>query len=125
MEKNMNKRLWVSGAIIGAALLGLLLGGVAEAKDEAPPASIETKILNAKSKADHQELAEYYEKEAKSLRASVQLQQEMYDVYGKVGFSEKNVLRRHCASLAKEYEEAARENLEMAKIHRRLAEKAK
>ncbi len=121
----MNKRSsWFMGVFCSVVLaFGLSLSGYAVSADQALSSSIEQKILAVKSKADHEALAAYYENEAKDIQATAQMHRSMSDAYEKVGFAEKNVLRRHCISLAQEYEAAANENLEMAKIHRGLAEK--
>ncbi len=122
------KSLWVSGAFCGAVLaLGLSFVGVSVSADQTTPSlSIEQKIIEAKSKADHEALATQYEKEAAELQAKAQDHKEMAKAYGKIGFLEgKHDLVRHCNNLVQKYDDAAKENLALAKVHRSLAEKMK
>ena len=126
----MNKRSsWLMGAICGAALaFGLSLGGYAVGSDEAPSSPMVQKILGAKSKADQEALAAQYEQEARELQAKAQEHREMARAYDKAGYfgpGGKFDLARHCNNLAKKYEDAAKESLALAKLHRGLAEKMK
>lgn len=118
----MNKRSsWFMGAFCGAALaFGLSLGGYAVGADGASPSPIVQKILGAKSKADAEALAAQYEQEAGELQAKAEEHREMAKAYrtGYFGPGGKFDLARHCSNLAKKYEEAAKEDLELAKLQR-------
>ena len=122
----MNKRSsWFMGAIgIAALALGLSLGGYAVA-DEASSSPMVQKILGAKSKADAEALAAQYEQEARDLQAKAQEHREMAKAYktGYFGPGGKFDLARHCSNLAKKYEEAAKEDLELAKLQRESVKK--
>ncbi|MDE2423946.1 MAG: hypothetical protein KGN31_07020 [Betaproteobacteria bacterium] len=127
MDKKSSR---IIGALCGAALvLGLSVGGFAVGADQTTSSSslsVEQKIIDAKSKTDHEALAAQYEKDAKDLQAKAQEHKEMARAYEKIGYlTEKHDFVRHCNSLAQKYEEAAKENLALAKLHRGLAVKAK
>ena len=124
MEK---KSAWIAGAVCGAALaFGLTLGGAATGADQGQPVSMAKKIKSAKSRADQEALAAQYEQEAKDLQKKAEEHKEMAKAYSETGFLEvKHDLVTHCEKLAREYADAAKEDLALAKLHRRLAEKAK
>ncbi len=119
------KSTWIAGAVCGAALaFGLTLGGYAVA-DEASSSPMVQKILGAKTKADAEALAAQYEQEAKDLQAKAEEHREMAKAYktGYFGPGGKFDMARHCSLLAKKYEEAAKEDLELAKLQRGSAKK--
>ena len=122
----MSKRLsWFMVAVCGAMLsFGLAFGGYAIGADQTPPVSVEQKILAAKSKAEHEELAVHYEQEAKTLQAKAEEHKEMAKAYGKSPLAEKHDFARHCNSIAQKYEAAAKDDLALAKLHRSLAKKS-
>ncbi len=102
----------------------LTLGGYAFGADQ-QPAALEQKIVGATTRADHESMAASYEQEAKALQAKAEEHRQMARAYGKIGFlKEKHNLVQHCDSLVKKYQEAAKENLALAKIHREIAVKA-
>lgn len=122
----MNKKLsWFTGAICGAVLaFGLSISGYAASAEQSPTPSIERTIRMANSKADHESLAAHYENEAKELQAKAQEHVEMSKAYAGTHMINKHDLENHCKRIAQRYTDAARESLEMAKIHRDLADKA-
>ncbi len=129
MEIIMNKKSsWLVGAICGMALtFGLSSGGYAVGADQ-PSSSMQQQIIGAKSNGDHEALAIQYENEAKELQAKAQAHKEMAKAYDKAGYfgpGGKFDTVRHCNNLARKYEDAAKENFALAKMHRGLAEKAK
>jgi hypothetical protein len=87
------------------------------------PMDMSQAVQNAKSKADHEALAEHYEEAAKEMQDKVdehkkllsQYQSESY-LYGK----QAQDLKAHCQRLIDVYEKAAEENLSMAKLHRQM-----
>ena len=112
-----------------ALTFGLSLGGYAVGADQAPSSAMEQQIIGAKSKADHEVLAAQYEQEAKGLQAKAQEHKQMAKAYDKAdgyfGSKGKFDMARHCNNIAQKYEDAAKENLALAKMHRSMAEKAK
>ena len=87
---------------------------------------MDTMIQSATTKADHEALATHYEQEAQALQAKAAEHRRMSQAYAKSGgyVATKTNLPQHCDALASTYEGAARENLELAKQHRQLAEGA-
>ncbi len=87
------------------------------------PMDMTQAVKNAKSKADHEALAEHYEEAAKEMQLKAdehkkllsQYQSESY-LYGK----QAEDLKAHCQRLIDIYEKAAEENLSMAKLHREI-----
>lgn len=121
------KSSWIAGAICGAVIaFGISLGGVAVGADQGQADSMVQKIESAKSKADQEALAAQYEQEAKELQAKAEEHKEMAKAYSRNPAMEvKHGLVTHCEKLAREYAEAAKEDLALAKLHHQLAEKAK
>jgi DNA mismatch repair ATPase MutL len=110
--------LMVWSAAIAASLT---LGGYAFGAGQ-EPAALEQKIVAATTRADHESMAASYEQEAKTLQAKAEEHRQMAKAYGKIGFlKEKHNLVQHCDSLVKKYQDAAKENLALAKIHREIA----
>src|SRR6266567_7620070 len=108
-------------AVLSAALAAsLTFGGYAFGAGEEPPA-LEQKIVGAKTKAHHESIAASYEQEAKVLEAKAEEHRQMAKAYGKIGFlKEKHSILQHCDSLVKKYQDAAKENLALAKIHHEI-----
>jgi endonuclease III-like uncharacterized protein len=82
----------------------------------------------AKTKAHHNALANHYEQAAKALQAKAdaekrELAEYVYHAayYGR----QTEDLKDHSKALIHVYEEAAEKNMQMAKAHRRMAERAK
>ena len=127
----MRKKLrWlVMGA--GVALLAAVatLGGCA-AEGPTKPAGLEQKIENARSRADHEAIASQYEQQAGVDKAAAEKhqryaksyrhRQQAWDTRGG-----QDSMAIHCENLAKTYQQAADENLALAKLHRQLAAEAK
>jgi DNA mismatch repair ATPase MutL len=106
-----------------ALAASLTLGGYAFGAGQESPA-LEQKIAGAQTRADHESIAASYEQEANALQAKADEHRQMVKAYGAFGFlKEKHNLVQHCDSLVKKYQDAARENLALAKIHREIAAK--
>ncbi len=82
-------------------------------------------IENARTKADHQALAAHYEQEAQALQDKAAAHETMAQTYQRGAYGKTGTtLSGHCEFLARTYREAAKENLELAKEHHKLAETA-
>jgi RecB family exonuclease len=111
---------------IAASLLALgLLAGCAPRNPH--PMDMSTAAQGAKTKADHEALAEHYEEAAKDAEAKAAEQQKMLDqykahsyLYGKQTYS----LQEHCDALISSYQRAAKANRNLAKLHREIAQSA-
>jgi hypothetical protein len=86
------------------------------------PAAIE----NARTRANHEALAESYEQEAEALRQKEEQHRKLLAAYEKSGGYEavKGGMIQHCNYLIRKYHELVEENLAMAKMHRQAAVKA-
>lgn len=90
----------------------------------------EPKIEKASSRLDHEELASQYEQQALADEDAAKRHRRYAAVYRKntsdrSGVEVHAALAAHCDKLARIYEQAASENLAMAKLHRQLAVTAK
>lgn len=120
--------------ILGIALMtstGLLFGcapsGAAFKTQELTAFDIETAVKNARTKTDHESIASYYEREAKSYQGKAKRYEKMSETYAHTGFvkGESPIhTSRHCDRLARTYREAAEKSLSLARQHGQLAEAA-
>ena len=111
-----------SGVVAGTVLL--LVSGCAPVGKM--PHDMETMIQTATTKGDHEALAMHYEQEAKALQEKAADHRRMAQTYAKSGRygGRPSTAAWHCDALASKYEGAASENLELATLHRQLAEEA-
>jgi hypothetical protein len=108
-------------AVVGMTTLISLPFGSAQQGD-----NIEQKIRDAKTAADHQVIAAYYEKEAHAAHAKYDQHLGMAKSYGTVpGLEDKAKAAAHCESIAKKYQEVAKEYEAMVAMHKTLAGQAK
>jgi len=77
-------------------------------------------IAKAKSPADHEAIAAYYDKEATEAEAKAEQHKKMADTYTKLRPDYKP-LPGHCRAEAKYYEGIATENRALAAAHRKMA----
>ena len=123
----MKGQSWLVAGI-PAALLGaiLSLGGCASIGGE-QHATLQQKTAAARTRADHEDLARYYEQEATVLQGKAQQHELRAIAYGPPSeyYRLENDFIRHCKYLASRYREAADENLALAKLHRQAAAAAK
>lgn len=121
MTKNFNWLAWVG---TGAAAAAITLAGCAT---EMPslPAGIEQKMENATTAADHNELASQYERQASADAATAKRHLGYAATYRRnksprSGVQAHENLAKHCEALARTYQQASDQNLEMARLHRAL-----
>jgi len=83
-------------------------------------------VKQASNKADHEQLAVSYDKEAAILLKKARKHEKLASVYKLTDYSRMALggdAARHCRSIAKKYREAAAENSALANLHRQQAEK--
>ncbi len=118
-----NRTKW----IIALLATTLILGGCI-AQEPKKTSGIEQRIESANSSSDHQAIAAEYEKQAATDKATSRMHRDLANKYkyltGHKSFAPGS-LSQHCSNLAKLYEQAAAENLELAKLHREAADAAK
>lgn len=104
----------------------LILGILAACAEMNPhPMDMSQAVQNAKTKADHNALAEHYEAEAEMFKRKVKEHQDLLAqyqaksyLYGRQAIN----LREHCEWLINAYEKAVEINLRMAEMHREMAQ---
>jgi hypothetical protein len=151
LEKTMsrNRRWLVFGATAFLAAAVFTLVGCA-AEGPLRPADVEQKIGAARTRADHQEIAAEYEKQADWARdaaerhrglartygawlsntphggAAIGAQGAARDVFAQSRAQKANQdLIEYCQNLARIYDQAAEQNLALARVHRQLAAETK
>jgi len=80
-------------------------------------------VQNAKSKADHEALAQHYEEAAKEMQLKVAEHKKLLSQYESESYlngRQAQDLKAHCQRLINVYEKAAEENLSMANLHRQM-----
>ena len=115
----------ILGACAGLLALSLSLGGYALSAGQEPALPVQ-KIETAKTRADHEALAAFYVQEANTAQAKAEEHKQMAEHYKKgIGYGNaKTTLIQHCDYIAHKYQETAKENQALAKLHRELAAKA-
>lgn len=120
----MTRRKIGTLALVAVMATGLALPNFrAAAADEM---NIEQRISTAKTAADHEAIAAYYEEQAKAARAKVEQHKRMSADYKKAGGSiAKTHLHEHCDGLVAIYNSAAKQYDALAATHRQMAKAAK
>ena len=121
----MNKTLVPKTSKFFLAILALTLT-ISGCAIETPkkPAGIEQRIQSARTTAEHEAIAAEYERQAQTDMATARQHRDMaktYKYYAGPRGTNPGALSLHCENLAKLYEEAANENVELAKLHREVA----
>ena len=117
-----------AGALLVTAVL--TFGGCA-AEGPVKPAGLEEKIEAARTRSDHQEIAVVYERQAQDDRTASERHRAWARRYDQRHLSSAGVrgpnpaMAEHCRNLARIYQQAAEENLALAKGHRQMAAEAK
>jgi outer membrane murein-binding lipoprotein Lpp len=87
------------------------------------PMDMNLAVQNAKTKADHEALAQHYEEAAKEMQLKVEEHKKLLRQYEAKSYQygrQAQDFQAHCERLINDYEKAAEENLEMAKMHRQM-----
>ena len=120
----MNRLTQNRAAIVAVVVAALSL--VATRSFAAEDFDIDKAIATAKTAADHEAIAAYYDKEAAEAQAKADSHAKMGEDYKKLGgaATEKVHLEQHCESLSKSYAGAAKEAKALAAAHRVMAKQA-
>ncbi len=110
--------------LIGAAIVGIALSQGAYAQTPATT-SLADKIASAKTRADHDAVAAEFDKQAETDKASAERHRKMAQAYTTAPWSKSSGagMVSHCKALIADYEKAAKQNAEMAKMHRAIGAK--
>lgn len=87
--------------------------------------SIEQMIAGAKTPADHEAIAAYYDQEARDMHEKHAKHQKMEEFYQKNPAMNKAGFSFHCDRIALNFQEAAKNYEDLAKLHREMAKPAK
>lgn len=109
-----------------ALLVSIALAGCASGPTSTPAAATQERIEAAQSRADHEALAAYYDREASAARATAAEHRKMAVSYQRYqpGRGGGN-MSAHCNSLARNYEGVATEFDGMSAGHRQMAAQAR
>ncbi len=105
-------------------LLGTLFMPVYRASaQEVTDANLDQSIAAAKTPAEHEAIAAYYDKEAADAEAKAKLHHAMHHRYEDFKMKPAD-MAHHCDELAKYFERVADQDKALAKEHREMAKKA-
>ncbi|MBI2751903.1 MAG: hypothetical protein HYX46_00060 [Betaproteobacteria bacterium] len=110
-----------------AVALAFVLGACAtqEAAKPAQRELLSQKAAAARTRADHEELAQWYVREAAAIGDKAAVHRRLRDGYASpLGGYGLTGFWQHCNSLVGRYEQAAQDLLALARLHRELAAKA-
>jgi hypothetical protein len=88
---------------------------------------LEKAIAGAKTRADHEAIASYYEKEGAAAKAKAAEHRRLAETYRTLSVSPRSQvpsMENHCRQLAQTYESAAADNAALAQAHRQMAQGA-
>ena len=113
----------ISAVVAALAITGLSYLSFSSAEEGK---SIEQMIAEAKTPADHEAIAAYYEKKAQEVHKEHAEHKTMSDAYASVSAVKMPTgMVAHCNTIAKKYEEIAKEYEALAKLHKDMAKHAK
>jgi ribulose kinase len=115
--------------LVGVPLLALGIAVAVPGMRAVPAhgADIEEMISSAKTPADHEAIASYYEGQAKEARQKAEEHRKMGEAYKKGGgaLAAKTHFHEHCEALTRSYNAEAKEYEALAASHRDMAKHAK
>jgi hypothetical protein len=118
-------KMWKSIVMV-AVFVAIGALGYAQLGSAQEGKSIEQMVTDAKTPADHEALAAYYEKEAQEAHQKHAEHLQLKAAYAKMPhLASKTGLPSHCDSIAKNYDQTAKEYEALAKAHRQMATSAK
>lgn len=83
-------------------------------------------VAAPRTRADHEERAAWYAREAESARERAAAHRRILDSYASSsGLYDVTGMVGHCTNLVHQYEQAAKDSTALAELHRRLAGEAK
>jgi hypothetical protein len=116
----------ITKALLTVSLTLGLLAGCAQPNPH--PMDMTTAIQNTKTKADHEALATHYEQAAHDAEVKVEEHKQLLAQYQEHSYlygRQAQMVEEHCESLIHEYQQIAQANLQMAKLHRQIADEIK
>jgi spore coat polysaccharide biosynthesis protein SpsF (cytidylyltransferase family) len=124
-RKNLKMKTWKSIGIVMIVLAVGTLGYVSVSVAEEGK-NVEQMIVDAKTPADHEAIAAYYDQEAKAAHQKHEEHLKLKASYEKIPhLASKTSLPWHCSTIAENYNKSAKEYEALAKLHRDMAKSAK
>jgi hypothetical protein len=122
------KPLYPALALLFGAFLFACAPSGSMTKTEAPVFDLENAIKTAKTPADHERIAAYYEQEVAEYQKKASLHERMGNEYAMYKFPihqkghDMAKASTHCKDLTRLFSQAAEEYLALAREHRQMAE---
>ena len=116
-------RVWILVLALNVGLVMPAYRAVA-----AQDVDIDKLIATAKTAADHQAIADYYKEQAKEAQAQADKHKKMAQEYSMSSIGRqatKTHFHQHCEALVRNYESAAKEYNDLAKMHEEMAKAVK
>ena len=110
-------------SLLSAMTLAMVMGSVGVANAQTPSPT-EKAVATAKTKGDHEAIAAAYEKAAVSAKADAKKHRDLGEAYHRSSMDRgggSHGMASHCEKLATLYDQAAEENLALAKAHKEAA----
>lgn len=122
-------RYWISGSVVIALII--VVSGVATAPSVSAQQhmDIAQMVANAKTAADHDAIAQYYERDEAQAKAEAETHRKLAETYKKFtpevrpGTEWKN-MAGHCEEMARHYDAVAKDDAALAAAHHAEAKKA-
>jgi hypothetical protein len=116
-------RVWLVALTLGSGLVLLTAPLVTRAGE----IDIDKMIAEARTPADHEAIAAYYDQQAEAARTKAAAHQKMGEDYRKMGgaLAHKTHFHEHCEALVRSYQAQAKEYAALAAAHRAMAKTAK
>ena len=118
------KLTWLAAGASAAMLVGLTALSGCASQSPTAPIGMEQKIESAHTRADHEDIARQFEQQSVIDKAAGERHRGYARSYLRNPAPRGGDLRglaEHCQWLAVQYEQAANENLELARMHRDIA----
>jgi hypothetical protein len=107
-------------ALVATLYLPTQRVGVAEAQTF----NLEKAVTEAKTPADHEAIASYYDKEAATAKAKAAEHHKLMEAYRNLAGKGQFRMEEHCQRLAQSYESIAADDTALATAHRQMAQEA-
>ena len=114
----MNRMALLLGGLILLAVTALPIIRANAQQSVVTNDNLNQMIAKAKTPADHEAIAAYYDREAQGNEAKAILHRDSANIYAKPGMT------AHCNNLSKELHRAAEEDRALAAEHRAMAQKS-
>ena len=111
----------IAGAL---SVIILLVGSASSCATSGGQTDILRMIADAKTPADHEAIAEYYDRQVIEAEGSGQLHEAMAQRYREMRAHPRWETPEHCVKIAQYYEGIAQQDSELASAHRALAQQS-